>query len=211
MQLLLAPCGLFMARALPHWGMNIHGTRHSLNPGAWSAREQIFATIIFSVANNAGATYYTLLVQRLPQYLDLTWITFGYEIAIALSTQMLGLGLAGILRRFFIYLITAVFPKVLPTSALNRALILTINNNKVINGWTLSRYNFLMACLALMFIWYWIPNYFFQALRSFDKLFQILIQLNLINAHLEMLIPGMARIQVLWIRSACSLLRFPLL
>jgi len=53
-QLLLAPCGQFLAKVLPDWGFTFRGTRHSLNPGPWSYKEQTFATIIFTIANSAG-------------------------------------------------------------------------------------------------------------------------------------------------------------
>lgn len=55
MQLLLAPCGQFLAKVLPDWGFSFRGTRVSLNPGPWSYKEQMFATVIFTVANSAGA------------------------------------------------------------------------------------------------------------------------------------------------------------
>jgi hypothetical protein len=57
MQLLLAPCGQFCAKVLPDWGFTFRGTRYSLNPGPWSYKEQTSATIIFTIANNAGAVY----------------------------------------------------------------------------------------------------------------------------------------------------------
>lgn len=56
LQLLIAPCGLFLARVLPDWGFTLFGRRLSLNPGPWSYKEQMFSTIIFSIANGAGAT-----------------------------------------------------------------------------------------------------------------------------------------------------------
>lgn len=55
LQLLIAPCGLFLARVLPDWGFTLFGTRHSLNPGPWSYKEQMFSTIIFSIANGPGS------------------------------------------------------------------------------------------------------------------------------------------------------------
>jgi hypothetical protein len=35
MQLLLAPCGLFLAKVLPDWGFTVRGSRISLSPGLW--------------------------------------------------------------------------------------------------------------------------------------------------------------------------------
>ncbi|CAJ2514138.1 Uu.00g022570.m01.CDS01 [Anthostomella pinea] len=145
LQLLVAPCGLFLARILPDWGVTIYGTRHSLNPGPWNYKEQ-----------------------RLPQYFGNTWVTFGYEIVLALSVQFFGLGFAGLLRRFVIYPVTAIFPQVLPALALNRALVLPENKSEVVNRWKLSRYKMFIACAVVMFAWFWVPNYLFQALRSFN-------------------------------------------
>ena len=60
---ILAPCGQFPAKVLPYWGFTIFGRRVSLNPGPWSFKEQVFATIVFSISNGAGGTYYTCLGQ----------------------------------------------------------------------------------------------------------------------------------------------------
>ena len=128
----------------------------------------MFATIMFTIANNAGGTYYVYLVQKLPQYLDQTWVSFGYEILLALNVQIMGFGYAGILRRFVIFPVTAIWPQVLPTLALNRALVVPEKKGEVINGWKLSRYQFFLSSFGLMFVWFWIPNTLFQALRSFN-------------------------------------------
>lgn len=171
MQLLIAPCGLFLARVLPDWGVTIRGTRYSLNPGPWSFKEQVFCSIIFTIANNAGNTYYVYLVQRLPQYLGNTWVTFGYEIVLALSVNFFGMGFAGLLRRFVIYPISCLFPEVFPALALNRALVErepASKRNENIHGWTVSRYRFFLTCALLMFFYFWIPNTLFKALRSFN-------------------------------------------
>lgn len=168
LQLLIYPCGKFWAKVMPDWGLTLRGKRYSLNHGPWSFKEQMFATIIFSIANQAGATYYIYLVQRLPQYLGQKWVKFGYEICLALSTQLFGVGYAGVLRRFVIYPQEAIWPKVLPTLALNRALLLPERKGEVINGWKLTRYKFFFMAAIAMFIWFFVPNFLFGALRSFN-------------------------------------------
>ncbi|KAK8061787.1 oligopeptide transporter [Apiospora phragmitis] len=173
MQLLIAPCGLFLARVLPDWGVTVAGTRHSLNPGPWSFKEQVFCSIIFTIANNAGNTYYVYLVQRLPQYLGNTWVTFSYEIVLALSVNFFGMGFAGLLRRFVIYPVSCLFPEVFPALALNRALVERepeSQKRESVHGWTVSRYRFFLTCAALMFVYFWVPNTLFKALRSFNWL-----------------------------------------
>ena len=63
LQCILAPLGRACAKFLPDWGVTIRGHRMSLNPGPWTFKEQIFATILFAVGNGAGQTYYTYLTQ----------------------------------------------------------------------------------------------------------------------------------------------------
>ncbi|KAL1407975.1 oligopeptide transporter 6 [Vanrija albida] len=123
---------------------------------------------MFSVANGPGATYYVYLVQLLPQYLNQTWVSYGYEILLALSTQFFGFGFAGLLRRFVIYPPSALWPQVLPTLALNRVLVRKEKQGEVIHGWKVTRYKFFLVCFGLMFCYFWIPNFLFQALRSFN-------------------------------------------
>ncbi|KAH8816600.1 oligopeptide transporter 2 [Xylogone sp. PMI_703] len=168
LQLLLAPSGMFLARVLPDWGITVFGKRHSLNPGPWSYKEQMFSTIIFNVGSGAGGTYYVYLVQKLPQYLDQRWVSFAYEIILALSIQFFGMGFAGLLRRFVIKPITAIWFKVLPTLALNRALVIPEKKGEVANGWTITRYKFFMLAAIAMFLYFWIPNFLFTALHLFN-------------------------------------------
>ena len=167
LQLFLAPSGMFLAKVLPDWGFTIFGTRYSLNPGPWTYKEQMFATILFNVANGPGQTYYIYLVQLLPQYLDNAWVNFGYEISMAISVQLFGMFAAGIFRRFLILPVQCLFPTCFPTLALNRALLVP-EKKEVINGWTLSRYAFFFLCFVGMFLYFWIPNFLFQALHAFN-------------------------------------------
>lgn len=128
----------------------------------------MFASIIFTVAHGAGSTYYVYLVQILPQYLNQTWVSYAYEICLALSTQFFGFGFAGLLRRFVVFPANAMWPSILPTLALNRVLIKKEKKGEVINGWALSRYKFFLIAFILMFVWFWFPNFIFTALRSFN-------------------------------------------
>ncbi|KAF8860180.1 OPT-domain-containing protein [Acephala macrosclerotiorum] len=121
--------GIFFARVLPDWGFTVFGTRHSPNLGPWSYKEQMFATIIFNISNIVGGAF-----QQLPQYLNQKWVTFGYEVMLALSTQFFGLGFVGLLRRFVIYLVTTIRLKNFPTLALNRALVVPEKKSEVVNG-----------------------------------------------------------------------------
>ncbi|CAH0047781.1 unnamed protein product [Clonostachys solani] len=166
-QLLLVPMGRFAAWALPDWGVTIRGTRYTLNPGPWTAKEQLFSTIIFAGASSIG-NFTGLLTLRMPVFFNQRWATFGFNVMLALANQVYGLGMAGILRRLSVYPVEAVWPKVLPVLALNRTLINQDNKRETVNGWRLSRYMMFLVCSAIFLVYYWIPNQFFVSLRLFN-------------------------------------------
>lgn len=163
-QLLLYPCGLFLALVLPDWGFNFRGSRVSLNPGPWTYKEQMLATIIVNVGLGTAYCFYNLQTQEI-FYKD-EWITPAYGILLLLSTQMMGLGFSGLMRRFVIYPVEALWPNILPTVALNRALLLPESKESV-HGWKLTRYQFFFIFFVAMFVYFWIPGYLFTALSTF--------------------------------------------
>ena len=153
LQLLLAPCGSLLAKVLPDWSFRVRGRTVRLNPGPWSLKEQILATIMFTIASGPGSVYDVYLVQKLPQYLGQDWVTFGYEVVLALSSKFLGFGFAGVVRRFVVYPIDSIFPSVLPTLAVARSLVLPEPKREAANGWTITRYRFFLLTFAAMFLW----------------------------------------------------------
>ena len=110
----------------------------------------------------------SLLISSFQQYLGEGWVTFGYQILLSLSVQAFGFGYAGVLRRFVVYPAWAIFPSVLPHLALNRALLVRDTKNESIHGWKIPRYRFFWLTCGLMFVYFWLPNKFFQALHAFN-------------------------------------------
>lgn len=100
-------------------------------------------------------------------YYGLEFITFGYQLMLTLFVQLMGMGFAGYLRRFSVYPVKALWPTLLPTIAMNRALTRP-EPRENINGWTISRYKFFYVCTAGMFVYYWFPGYLFTALSTFN-------------------------------------------
>ncbi|KAK2595056.1 oligopeptide transporter 6 [Conoideocrella luteorostrata] len=166
-QILLFPCGKFFQTVLPDWGVTVFGTRHSLNPGPWTFKEQMFATITFNIAIYTTNSYGMILVQRSPVYYGLGFIDFGYQLMLTLFVQLMGMGLAGYLRRFSVYPVKALWPTLMPIIAMNRALTKP-EPKENINGWTISRYRFFFVTAAAMFFYYWLPGYLFTALSQFN-------------------------------------------
>ncbi|KAH3666328.1 hypothetical protein OGAPHI_004517 [Ogataea philodendri] len=166
-QMLMYPSGLALQTILPDWGFTLFGTRHSLNPGPWTYKEQMFATVMFDIAIGGmyvGSNFY---VEKLDIFYGNKWITIGYQILISLATQLFGFGFAGLLRKIVIYPIRAVWPTVLPTLALNQAL-LKREKKESIHGWTITRYKFFLIVFSCSFLYMWVPDYLFQALSYFN-------------------------------------------
>ncbi|KAK9366312.1 OPT oligopeptide transporter protein-domain-containing protein [Lipomyces kononenkoae] len=168
-QVLLYPCGKAM-ELLPDWGFTFRGQRYSLNPCPWSIKEQMFVTIMVNVTMaGTWVTQYNVMTQKLPMYYNQNWVGYGYQFLQSFSTQLFGFGFAGVLRRWVIYPVKAIWPTILPTIALNRAL-LAPEKKRSINGWTISRYRFFLVVFVAMFIYFWFPDYVFNALSTFNWL-----------------------------------------
>ncbi|ODQ82734.1 hypothetical protein BABINDRAFT_30745 [Babjeviella inositovora NRRL Y-12698] len=166
-QMFLYPLGKFMAAVLPDWGFTIKGERYSINPGPYTYKEQMFATICISVGVGGAYVSYNIFALRLDQFYDFKWVSFGYQLLLILSTQFMGFGFAGIFRKISVYPVRAMWPTLLPTLALNRALMKE-EKLQVINGWKISRFNFFYIVFGGMFMYFWLPDYLFTALSTFN-------------------------------------------
>ncbi|KAM0262588.1 hypothetical protein ACHAQJ_001633 [Trichoderma viride] len=163
-QILLYPCGLFLAFVLPDWGFTVRGQRISLNPGPWTYKEQMLSTIIIDVGLTSAYCFWNIQTQTV--YYQDKWLTPGYGILLLLSTQLMGLGFSGLLRRFVVYPVEAIWPNILPTVALNRALLVP-EKKETIHGWQMSRYKFFFYFFGGMFVYFWLPDFVFPALSYF--------------------------------------------
>lgn len=142
-QILLFPCAKCLEFILPDWGVTLFGTRHSLNPGPWTFKEQMFATITYNIAIYTTNSYGMILVQKSPVFYGEKFVTFGYQLMLTLFVQLMGMGFAGYLRRFSVYPVKALWPTILPTIAMNRALTRPEPKETIKgpfnNGWTITR------------------------------------------------------------------------
>ncbi|KAJ6784309.1 hypothetical protein PWT90_11005 [Aphanocladium album] len=177
-QLLAYPIGKAAERWLPDAGFTLFGIQHSLNPGPFTRKEHMLITIMANVAYNTPYTNYIIWVQYLPQYFHQPYAAhFAYQILIALATNFIGYGMAGICRRFLVYPSYCVWPASLVTIALNTAFH-TPGNPPVMGPfgkiWRISRANFFYLMFGAMFIWFWFPNYIFTSLSKFNWISWIL-------------------------------------
>lgn len=167
-QLFMYPSGLLLEAILPKWKFKIWRYEIDLNPGPWNHKEQMLATIFFSVAGG-GTSYvtYNIHVQKLKMFYNNQWADFGYQTLLILSTNFMGFGFAGIMRKFAVYPIKSIWPSILPTLALNRAL-LKPERKENIHGWTISRYAWFWLVAAGSFLYFWIPDYLMGFVSTFN-------------------------------------------
>ncbi|CAG7921931.1 unnamed protein product [Penicillium olsonii] len=165
-QLLAFPVGTAAARLLLDIGVTLFGVRHSLNPGPFNKKEHMLISVMANVGMTLPSSRYISIYFGQP-YAS----SFGYQILLALSTNFMGFGLAGLCRRFLVYPSFCIWPRSLVTIALNSSLH-NEENHSVIgpfrNIYTMSRSRFFMAAFFAMFIWFWFPDYIFGALSTFN-------------------------------------------
>ncbi|KAJ7101240.1 OPT-domain-containing protein [Mycena belliarum] len=165
-QVLAFPAAKLM-ELLPTRKFTTFGYTWSLNPGKFNPKEHMLITIMSNVGFNTPYTNNIIWVQYLPLYFNQSWATgFGYQIMVALSTNFIGYGLAGLTRRFLVYPAHAIWPTNLAMIALNKAF--HAEKQTVANGWVMSKMRWFCICFFSMFVYFWFPDFIFQALSYFN-------------------------------------------
>ncbi|PPQ99373.1 hypothetical protein CVT24_009203 [Panaeolus cyanescens] len=159
-QLLIFPIGRAWARLVPN--VSIFGLE--LNPGPFSIKEHVLATIMASVG--AGSAYATDIVAVQRVYYNQTY-NFGYQWMVVMSTQLIGFSIGGIARRFLVQPPSMIWPYNLVTCALFNTLHAQTYAG-VGNRGGISRERFFFYAFLCSAVWYVMPGYLFQALSYFS-------------------------------------------
>lgn len=167
-QLLLLPTGRLWERMFElDKKVKIFGREYNINPGPWNYKEMMLATIMYSCSAGTPYAIYNFFVMKLDRFYGLEWVTWTYQILFALSTQFLGFAFAFLMLKVCVYPKKAMWPTLLPTIALNRALMYE-DPPSSINGWRISRYSFFFVVFVASFCYNWLPSYLFKALSTFN-------------------------------------------
>lgn len=167
-QLILAFCGKMWARAAHYRYKRPGGGRLNSDQNPWSFKEQMLASLAVSVSLGSPYAANAIIAQSNDYFYGFGAAkSIGYMVMLTLSSTFMGFGLAGLSRAFLVYPSKFVWYGVLPTIALNRTLVES-QPRRNIHGWKLTRYEFFGIFFICSFLWYWVTNYFFQALSFFD-------------------------------------------
>ncbi|KAG0203913.1 hypothetical protein BGX28_003965 [Mortierella sp. GBA30] len=174
-QLLAYPLGRILARILPTRNFSIFGYSFTLNPGPFNIKEHVLITIMANTGATTFAAIDIIVVQKI--YYNDSW-GFGGGLLLVISTQFVGYGFAGALRRFLVRPATMVWPVNLVNATLFHTLhrgnpangVLRVSEHEEATSWKISRNMFFFVIAAASFVYYWLPGYIFPLLTSISWL-----------------------------------------
>jgi OPT family oligopeptide transporter len=144
---------------LPSW---LGGASFSLNPGPFNVKEHV---LIFMMSNIASAPSYamnTIVVSELYYGLD---FGVGFNFTLILATQMTGLGIAGVARRFLVWPASMVWPG----NLVSCTLLNTLHAGEDVDPrGGMTRFRFFLYMMGAAFAWSFLPSFLFQSLSYFS-------------------------------------------
>ncbi|XP_044497319.1 oligopeptide transporter 3-like [Mangifera indica] len=164
MQISVLPIGKFMARTLPTREMSILGWRFSLNPGPFNMKEHVIITVFANcgVSYGGGDAYSIGAITVMKGFYKQS-LNFLCALLIVLTTQILGYGWAGMLRRYLVDPVEMWWPSNLAQVSLFRAL-----HEKEPNSKGLTKMKFFLIAFVASFVYYAFPGYIFPILTFFS-------------------------------------------
>ncbi|KAL4905496.1 hypothetical protein BDW74DRAFT_167723 [Aspergillus multicolor] len=173
-QLLSYPLGKAWERWLPTGGFALFGSALKLNPGKFTQKEHMLISIMANVASGLPHSRYIIFTTWMKKYFNMPFAgSFGFQVCVSLSMNLMGYGLAGLARRFLVYPSFCIWPRSLVTVALNQSL--HEDQSEAVPGpfkrlYNMSRYKFFLIAFVSMFVWFWFPDYLVTAVSLFNWL-----------------------------------------
>lgn len=166
-QMVAYPLGVSWTMIFPDRTYNTFGVKWNLNPGKFNLKEHGLIVIMANAAFGQGVAYFTdtLTAQRGFYGQNFGW---GFNILLALTTQCIGFGMAGMMRKFLVEPASMIWPQNLVSTSFIYALH---DHSKTdpskSNGWSIARYRYFFYVFTGSFVWYWFPGYIANFLSVF--------------------------------------------
>ncbi|KAL8532078.1 hypothetical protein ACS0TY_008623 [Phlomoides rotata] len=163
-QIAVVPLGHLMAAALTR-RVFFEGQKWEfcLNPGRFNVKEHVLITIF---ANSGAANPYSIHIITAVKIFYRQRLTFWVSLGVVLTTQVLGFGWAGLLRRYLVEPASMWWPQNLVQVSLFRAL----HEKEVRARGALTRNQFFLIAFICSFAYYVFPGYLFPKLTSISWL-----------------------------------------
>ncbi|KAF9323516.1 hypothetical protein BG006_001385, partial [Podila minutissima] len=159
------PLGHLMAALLPSRDFHFFKWSFSLNPGPFSIKEHAIIGVMSYCASGTAFAVNIVIMQKF--YLDQEK-PFIARLFLVLSTQLLGYGMAGVLRRFLIRPPQMLWPAVLVNVALYRSLNAKRVSPEDQGRMPMMRYFSLLS--FAMFVYHWLPGFIFPTITTLSVL-----------------------------------------
>ncbi|MBE3044323.1 OPT/YSL family transporter, partial [Candidatus Bathyarchaeota archaeon] len=164
-QVVAFPLGHAWARVMPTRRFTTFGYTWSLNPGRFNVKEHGVIVVMASVAFNVAYATDIILAQRIFYKQD-----FGipFQLMLVISTQSVGYGIAGIMRKFLVYPASMIWPGTLVSVTLMNAMYERNDprDPRIIGG-KMPRYKWFGLVTLGAFLYYFIPGHFAKFLSVF--------------------------------------------
>ncbi|KAF2684331.1 putative oligopeptide transporter [Lentithecium fluviatile CBS 122367] len=157
--------GQWLADALPKKTVQIPFTRFgfSLNPGPWSAKENVLVTVTAASGATSNAAWSSISLAQL--YYD-TYIPAAASIFLMWAIVYLGYAMAALARQFLLYDPIYTWPYALMQTAVFETLI-----KSVADSWLAKKQKFVFfGTFAFIIFWQFLPEYVFPMLSSLSFL-----------------------------------------
>ncbi|KAI3399059.1 hypothetical protein diail_7859 [Diaporthe ilicicola] len=164
-QIIAWPIGHGWAKVMPTRQFDTFGLKWSLNPGPFNIKEHSIIVVMASVSFSVAYATDIILAQKVFYKQD-----FGipWQLMLTISTQSLGYGIAGIMRKFLVYPAAMIWPGNLVSVTLMNAMY--EGNEKpdpTVLGGRMPRYRWFAIITAGAFVYYFIPGFLAQFLSTF--------------------------------------------
>ncbi|KAJ4325689.1 hypothetical protein N0V84_003407 [Fusarium piperis] len=164
-QIIAWPMGHGWARFVPDKEFTTFGVRWTLNPGPFNIKEHAIIVVMASVSFSVAYATDIILAQ-LVFYKQNFGIMF--QLLLTISTQSVGYGIAGMLRKFLVYPASMIWPENLVGVTLMNAMYERNDApDATIIGGTMHRYRWFTIVTGCAFIYYFIPGFLAQFLSIF--------------------------------------------
>ncbi|EJT81694.1 hypothetical protein GGTG_01671 [Gaeumannomyces tritici R3-111a-1] len=164
-QIIAWPLGHGWARVMPARRFSFFGIPWSLNPGPFNIKEHsiivVMASVSFSVAYATDIILAQLVFYK--QNFGIPW-----QLLLTVSTQSLGYGIAGMMRKFLVYPASMIWPGNLVSVTLMNAMYEAAPpKDPTIIGGSMPRYRWFAIMTLCSFVYYFIPGFLAQFLSVF--------------------------------------------
>lgn len=165
--LLSYPFGIAWQYVMPSRKFKTFGYTWTLNNGKFNMKEHTLIVIMANASFGGTFAYSTdvLLAQQVYYGQNFGW---GYQLLLTITCQMLGLGLAGVTRKWLVEPAAMIWPSNLITTTMFETIHTRATPDALkLSGWKIGRYKWFLYLMLGIFVWEWFPLWIAPFLATF--------------------------------------------